>query len=325
MQQRIRYLDVAKGLLMVMVIFHHSFIYNRESVQDMDIDKLWAVQNLWVSFFMPAFFIITGLCSNFDRKFGSFFWRNFKGIMIPCWFFTFFSLMRLPHINLTGAFHDILVLGGGWWFLSALFFAKLLYWAIRKYIPNKYAQLVTLLALAFLSTVLKQLETFTDYYYHLEVMNLTVYLWVGERFHSYLQCSKVGIVSVAMFLATTAITLYFLPTVPRVTASFDCTPAQYPVYLLLSLSGSFGFLFICRLIHHNFVWEYFGRGSLLVFVTHFYFVVTMMNLVKDSLLSHGFAGSMIIWTSAIVMSVLFTMALIWVFNQKYLRWTLGKF
>lgn len=127
-RERLHYLDVAKGLLMLLVIIHHTFIYNNESLKDCDIDLIMPIQNFWVSFFMPAFFVITGYCTNFNRKFGDYVWRNFKSIMIPAWFFTIFSLMKLPQIDIADAARSILLYGSGWWFLSALFFSKIIYW-----------------------------------------------------------------------------------------------------------------------------------------------------------------------------------------------------
>ena len=323
-RERLHYLDVAKGLLMLLVIIHHTFIYNNESLKDCDIDLIMPIQNFWVSFFMPAFFVITGYCTNFNRKFGDYVWRNFKSIMIPAWFFTIFSLMKLPQIDIADAARSILLYGSGWWFLSALFFSKIVYWFLLHYL-KKNILLATLVILSFLSTVFNEMNSQINYFYYKEILNLTLFLWIGSECKSFMNKRSVGIISTAVFVVVTLLSIKLFGKVPSVTFGFNCTMAQYPLYLLLSVTGSIFFIHLCKLINKNASIEYFGRGSLLIFVTHFYFVVTMLNLMKESLLAHGFVGSMMLMVSSVVMVCLFTSFIIWLFNHKYLNWVLGKF
>ncbi len=323
-KERIHYIDVAKGLLMLLVIVHHTFIYNHESVMDVDIDKIMPIQNFWTSFFMPAFFVITGYCTNFGRDFKNFLWRNFKSIMIPSCFFTFFSIMKLPHIDVVDALRSILLYGGGWWFLPVLFFAKIIYWFLMHGL-NRKVVLTILLVLSFLSTVFNSLNSSIDYYNYLQVLNLTFYLWIGSECKAFIDKKSIGLAGALVFVIATLLSVKFLGGVPSVTYAFNCSVAQYPLYLLLSVSGSVGFLYLCKLINKNFALEYFGKGSLLVFVTHFYFVVTMLNLMKESLLAHGFIGSMMLSFSCVVMVYMYTCVIIWIFSHKYLNWALGKF
>lgn len=83
---RIAYLDVAKGLLIIMVVFGHicwattsSGVSVGESWRHIDEIKQW----LWSPFFMPCFFIITGFCSNFDKEFGPFLKDNVFSLLWP--------------------------------------------------------------------------------------------------------------------------------------------------------------------------------------------------------------------------------------------------
>ena len=70
---RLAYIDVAKGVLISIVIFHHiSFQANMAGIHNGCIQWNFTFLPLYASWFMPAFFIITGLCSNFNRPIGSF-------------------------------------------------------------------------------------------------------------------------------------------------------------------------------------------------------------------------------------------------------------
>lgn len=309
---------------MLLVIIHHTFIYNHESLKDSDIDMIMPMQNFWVSFFMPAFFVITGYCTHFNRKFGDYVWRNFKSIMIPAWFFTFFSLMNLPRIDLVGAVSSLLLYGSGWWFLSALFFSKIIYWFLVRYMKRSVVFTILVL-LSFSSTVFNEMNSQIDYFYYKEVLNLTLFLWIGSECKSFMSKRNVVVISTVVFVGATLLSIKLFGKVPSVTFSFNCSMAQYPIYLLLSVTGSVAFIHFCKFVNKNSAIEYFGRGSLLIFVTHFYFVVTMLNLMKESLLCHEFVGSMILMMSSVVMVCLFTSFIIWLFNHKYLNWVLGKF
>lgn len=54
--------------------------------------------------------------------------------------------------------------------------------------------------------------------------------------------------------------------VPAVARDFRCTPVQYPLYLIMSVSGCVSMLQISMWINKNPVLESIGRGSLIVFI-----------------------------------------------------------
>jgi fucose 4-O-acetylase-like acetyltransferase len=98
-------------------------------------------QWIHVSFFMPAFFIITGLCSNIEKEFKPFFISNVRTILIPAIVFDllFFTIPSLfmgqdPWKFVMGGFvMRALGFGGVYWFLPCLFLSKLIYWTLHKY------------------------------------------------------------------------------------------------------------------------------------------------------------------------------------------------
>ncbi len=83
--KRITYLDVAKGLLFLMVIYDHLLdVYLTLLEHDnYFIEHLNEGQWIYKLFFMPAFFCITGMCSIFNKKFTPFLISNFKTLIIP--------------------------------------------------------------------------------------------------------------------------------------------------------------------------------------------------------------------------------------------------
>ena len=70
-KKRIPYFDVAKGVLICLVIISHIYLETLTVAKIPNSTFAWMRSWQWihVSFFMPAFFIITGLCSNFEKEF----------------------------------------------------------------------------------------------------------------------------------------------------------------------------------------------------------------------------------------------------------------
>lgn len=331
MKQRVPYFDVAKGILMLMIIYGHCMNWNRDFVMDKDIIVLSPIQNIWQSFFMPAFFVITGICSNFNRSFKDFFLRNFKSLLIPCWFFTILDPFDLPNIHIKKAFVEILLYGGNsvFWFIPALFFSKMIYWCLRncpphRIISHRIVVLGILLVMAISSTLLNE-KGFPNYYYILQVCNLTIYLFIGEQLKVYIEKNWMMETLLLVYLIIIGYIFYLDYNVPAVTHAFNCSISQYPLYLLLSVLGSISILELSRWVNSNIILELIGRGSLVVFIFQSYFLVNFMNIYKESFLAHGFIGSLFLLLSTIVMDVVFCVSMNWLLNRKYLKWILGKF
>ena len=305
MKQRVPYFDVAKGILMLMVIYGHCMNWNRDSVMDKDIIVLSPIQNIWQSFFMPAFFVITGLCSNFNRSFKDFFVRNFKSLLVPCWFFTILNPFDLPNIHIKKAFVEILLYGGNstFWFIPALFFSKMIYWMLSNCPPLQRHRLIApliLLMMAISSTKLNEIDV-PNYYYILQVFNLTIYLYIGEHLKKYIENRRMMQILLIIYLIIVSLIFYLGGEVPTVTRAFRCSISHFPLYFLLSVLGSISIIEISRWIGKNLILEFIGRGSLVVFIFQSYFLVNFMNIYKDSFLAHGFYGSTFLLLSTIVM------------------------
>ena len=79
-KERLPYIDVAKGLLILMVVWGHFELILRETHKTSDpVVAYWDhVEIIWSAFFMPAFFFITGLCGNFNKPFKKFVIQSFR-------------------------------------------------------------------------------------------------------------------------------------------------------------------------------------------------------------------------------------------------------
>lgn len=197
---RLHYIDVAKGLLILTVLCHHvphvSAIYN---VNNAFVDFLKSTSVIYISFFMPAFFIITGYCTNFFKyNFIKFFLNNCKSILLPAFCLGFISLwLKLCSSGCTDldeycklGFRTLILQGGPYWFLASLFLSKMIVkiWMVstKKISKNRNYDIYTLmffLMLLCLSIVLN--VRVSNVWYFVHAFGLSVFLCIGSLIRKY--------------------------------------------------------------------------------------------------------------------------------------------
>lgn len=65
-RERIHYIDIAKGILIICVVITHTPAFAKTYGVD-GFQWLESLRPLFNSYFMPAFFCITGFCTNFGK------------------------------------------------------------------------------------------------------------------------------------------------------------------------------------------------------------------------------------------------------------------
>ena len=89
---RLHYVDIAKGLLILMVIIHHIPQYYLTNGHNNYLKYMDDNSFIYSSFFMASFFILSGYVSNFSKPFIAFSIKNFKSLMVPSFAFTMISV-----------------------------------------------------------------------------------------------------------------------------------------------------------------------------------------------------------------------------------------
>ncbi|MFD0826997.1 acyltransferase family protein [Neobacillus sp. M.A.Huq-85] len=132
-KNRLEYLDIAKGILIILVVLGHSPYANRYVIY-------------W--FHMPAFFIISGLLYKKGRPVSLF--QNIKSLFIP---YVSFSLINIASILWVSPIYNGLegfkilvekhlysgkVLGGVFWFIPVFFLTKIIFSFLSNRLNNKY-------------------------------------------------------------------------------------------------------------------------------------------------------------------------------------------
>lgn len=152
-KERIEYLDVAKGIVMLLVILGHCFVFSIYGWGDNSI-YLYKnpMMNILKSIDMPVFIFISGIFSKKMLDTKSYWIKKIKHLILPL--FLIPLLLNLYYNNING-----LILGtthAGYWFTWALFLMLIPFFIVRKISDNiisKYKNYIEL-ALFILSYIL---------------------------------------------------------------------------------------------------------------------------------------------------------------------------
>lgn len=341
MKERLRYIDVAKGMLIILVIIRHLPQLSAEyGISNNLLVLLKKCSPCYLAFFMPAFFLVTGYCTDFHKStLTQFFIRQFKSIMIPAFCLgavsIWISLIAKGCGDLSEyckiGIRTFIFQGGAFWFLSALFIAKNLlkiWYLIMSKLKIEQGKKSFLLTFAFCLFLLGlacffQLQGIVNVWYFQHAFSLIVFLFVGQLFKyfriekTYLLCSFLYVIAILYYYV-------FRKELPYITAGFHVTFLSIIPYLVLAVLGSILCIYVSIKVNKNRFLEFLGKNSLLIYTLHIAVMTLILNVGKKT-----FGMSVVCnnWFTVLYICfiILVLMILVRFFNLKYLRFLLGKF
>lgn len=332
MKERLHYIDIMKGITMLVVVLHHVLwiTVDEKGVTNSTMLYLHGWQDMLASFIMPAFFFCTGYCSSFNKPFKQFFISNFKSLLIPsitigiAYEILYGRVLQLPS-TLNMVMHQGFLF---FWFLYALFYGKMIFWLLNKIVKKQWLILAILLVLAFIGTYCNDINFLGwNFMQYRQTFNLTLYLGIGHYFRNYLYQDRILKVGAIFFVAGVIISRIVPFVIPKVTAGFNCTLPEEPLHIFYALTGTLFVMWGSRKIDKNQCLEEIGKKSLVIYVIHNSIILHTTNLffhdilqqTNSSLLTLGIVFVMV----ALATSISYLICVI--LNTKYLKWTLGKF
>lgn len=247
---------------------------------------------------MPCFFVITGYCSHFNKPFSQFLISSCKTIFLPS--VTLSILIIIVSSNLTFvAFanlgKDIILYGGRYWFLSALFIARILYWICNQFnYKTKYALCVFSFCIGY---ILSMFYHGREYWWFIHSLLLMPYLGIGQALNSF-EIPSVKLLSVALgiFMISTIALAYFgilhidyYYHVPGITQKLlNNNFTMFVPLIILSVVGSLWLISVSKVMDSNKVLEYLGRNSLIIYCIH----GTILSCLIPQLVGGGIMDSL---------------------------------
>lgn len=310
---RIEYIDIAKGLGMILVVIGHC-------INGKNFPGTWIN-----SFHMPLFFILSGLCFSEKRypTFLPFLKKRIKTLLLPC---IYFSVLVTILSTLTGGkftFHKLIddTLPGALWFVLILFLTEVLYYFTQKQCKKKIYTLISLFIFLFIGITLNRIG-FKLSHSLCSTFTATFYYGLGHLLKNQI-CQLISfkhkLISSILFLCSPGILV--LITKQSIDLCGNNIPQPEPFYIILSISGSLGLLIFSTLKFNQHIKKYIlyiGENTFIILSFHLLFIQFsnqyLYPFIPNTLL-YKIVEQILIWS--------FLYLSIEVINKK-IKWILGK-
>ena len=327
---RIAYLDVSKGLLILLLLVHHlndsACLHGAWSEYYIYAYK-W--QSIYTAFFMQAFFFISGYCSNFQKPFYKLLQTSARQLLLPIIIFAVInSFVDFFFFNDNSYLSRLLSLqfwlsGASFWFLFALFFSKVVVWLFSRYCSVLLSILLSV-AFIFLGVFCNIVCTLNIFcIFHALVSILFVYLGYLVRIKNLLNmvCNKHFAWIYILLLLCIKLCGF---DIPSVTAGIWITIGQIPIFIVLALTGTASLIWLCERIDKNYFLEFFGRNSLIVYGTHYPYLGVISYLILSIYNPRNLFEGVLFITVVLTLTIVACYLTIKILNIKYLRYSIGK-
>lgn len=335
---RIEWIDVAKGIGIVLVSFGHLRNGDGQSVWLPSLDTLISAIYL---FHMPLFYFLGGLTFGMRGGFKAFLIRKAKTLLVPYYVFSLYflakpiAILAIPSMRsafqtshnygLTHQFVDVLIMGNGLWFLMAFFVAEVMMYGLVSITKNNHVMLtVTGIGLILISYAangfVSKLPVPFQLWKGIEITGFMALGYVLREWLKVLNQRRAAVYATLGFVALCAFAWVALS--EQVPAS-----VKWIVLLLAAVTGAFAFTFLCIAITRCGWLAYIGRASLVFYALNALtlniskfgvFRVLRLN-ITNSCFAIQLGGGLIV--TALALSLLYFENL---FVQKYMPWSIGR-
>ena len=329
---RLHYLDIAKGLLIIMVVYGHFELLCRVCyhIEDHTVVAFDKLEKMWVVFFMPAFFFITGYCSNFRKPFLKFVSNGFMILLLPALIinlsinlFDYISWGEAPIWIVKTMTKSVLLQAAGEWFIPSLFIARIIIWFLQK-MDNVIVRLAIALVLFGCGIVLyNSFHQIPNVWFFKHAFMVTVFVLLGnllrDRGIQLVGRHVVAIVYMVVIICMMATRIH----IPFISNKINVSYQEIPILLLLAMMGIITILEVSKLINRSKVLEYLGKNSLVIYLIHFMFYRIYIYLALPYFGQNAFLSALLFIT-IVVVNIVSCCACAWLLNTRYFKWILGR-
>lgn len=329
-KERIHWIDVSKGILILLLLLHHFSSAKRVmGIDGQYFTFLTCWHSLYTAFFMQAFLMMSGYCSNFNKPQGRFLGGVIKQLVIPFIFFEFVSCSissaQKTDYSVNGIFQVWIETNGtSFWFLNALIVSKILIYYMSKVTKSVKVEFSITFVLLIIAYMMHEFDVGSNFLCIRQSLGSVFFVYLGfflnNRKEIFDKLMRLGYI----YPYVLVMLLFFKLPIPSSTANM--VPLKLlPLFIPLSICGSMAFFSLCKIINRSHFFEYFGRDSLIVYGVHFKLLCfsIYMTLQHFSVNNNfqGMMASIIIYSSLIIACSIF----IELFKRTPMKWLVGRF
>lgn len=330
-KDRIHYYDIARGILMLMVVYYHTMLQV----------SIPAITNFWdsyffISFFMAAFFVITGLVTNFTRdSWSQFLLKKFKGLILPTitflfvqnWLPVLFSPTQLPQYY--GLPLNVLT-GYMPWFISALFFSLIINYALIRYLPRKRNVFLASLALYLLGVISHTYGWIPyengDIYCVNHILTMNLFLTLGYLLRGIKLRWWYMLIAIPLYEAVILSTNFLPFGIPYVAGDTLCLDYVSMIpFIIMASCGALTLLILSMLLRENSVLEYIGQHTLGIYILQMGLITPLVQLLLTNQPDIPEHNRVLVFICVVTLVTLISSLISQFLNSKYLKWSMGKF
>ena len=328
--KRITYYDIAKGFLIIGVIFYHcaNNVADKNSITK-GFQLILSVA--LIPFFMIGFFFISGLCTNLNKSLSSYICKSIRTMIFPTYVITigmmWYPFEHVPNnygLNMT----NLIWYCNGAWFIASMLTCRLLLWVIKHTFKNKFwIEIPIVIAFLMIGTFLVQNKIVhnetNNWFYYCQSMLLFPFFYFGYHFKKGIQCLKRKTLCILMmFYAIFLFSVYYMyHSIPIVTHYLSLNFKNFLWYVLLGLLGSVCLVGICKLyVKKKPVMEYVGKNSLILYLVH----GQILQYITLCLQFNSNRNSIFSLIALCLSTTIISLLIAWWLNLPYIRILLGQ-
>lgn len=336
-KERIHYIDIAKGIAMILVILGHT-------------KKLVSPTIVWwlYTFHMPLFFMLSGMVFNPDKykTFKEMFKAKFKSLIIPyisfcliLWFWEYIVKRPTNFLN-DKTFDKFLGIflgerGGTYylsmWFIPALFLSEILLYILNKVLKNKkiFFTISSMIPAVLGCIIIKNINR--GVYWSADLVPTAIsFMTVGYFLKTYREKIQFGkcknAIIMIMMIAINIFVGYINYKNSGKADLYELNIGNSVYFYVSALSGAFAVILFCKLLNKCRILEYIGRNSLIYYAFHkTLFVNPLLVIVKTIAKQGGVFTSKLVQLLIVFSFTCIGLAIMSNIIEKCFPFMLGKF
>lgn len=325
MQKREQWIDLARGILILMVVFFHLPILTRSLANNLETPVVMQVSSIYLPFFIPAFFVITGMCSNFSYIVKDFVISNTKHLIIPMLSLSFFARVIGWNIYDWSDFCSV----EGWsyavvgYFILSLLISKSIYYFLHFINLSLYWRGLITLLLLLLGIVMNKCGIYNFLYFE-NALIFTFFIWLGDFLRN-IHWERYAKYSLLVYLLLYVCMYVCRVGIPYVMLSICVSYLKIPLYLLLSVTGCLAIMWIARCLSHCRLIEQIGKNTLIIYYLHSSLLLQLGSILSSHIIVDSVLQYIILEMLLFVLTIVVCQVVGHIFTLPYLNLLIGRF